>query len=585
MVTRVEHDPLRIEFTFPDGSSWTGRLAGSVNPRLTEDLALGVVQLIHPLGPWTTKGTAVVYLSQLRRMVALLAEAGFHGGVGDLRPAHMLPFWLAASGERVASTRRLLEGCGEHVHSSLRAHLAGNAVKKRPRSEPLEPYTEDQWQVIESGLRTVVRQHLSVQRELLALAELGPDPSDRGLNRQNYAWLFSQRGPLKVADTAAALGVSTAPFTYGGSRLLFEVREGLFPPVRLAAAAKALFGVYSGVVPDGISDLGLGDVTWAGDKSVLLDYVKRRRGPESVNLPARAVRLLEAWLELSTPLRRMAPAQVAEDLWLFSTSHRGMPPHRDGPEVIAISSFAAGNKAGGRKARRSLAVEIGLTDHEGQPVPLHSARIRTTYHNRLARRGWTGRTRIDPNHTREVEGSHYVSTTTPAQADAVDSVIEDAQAEIVRRSRPPLVLTDAQAADFAAQYPGEVARLGLDDESLAALLGSEMDVFTAACANQYAGEHGPAGKPCPARPWVCLLCPLAVFLPRHAPNLLRLKAYFARQSRQMTVSQFIAVFGPFADRLTHDVLPRFDAAVLTQAAADVQDVDAELPLRPEEVTV
>jgi hypothetical protein len=229
-------------------------------------------------------------------------------------------------------------------------------------------------------------------------------------------------------------------------------------------------------------------------------------------------------------------------------------------------------------------VEIGLTDHEVRPAVLHSTRIRTTYQNRLARRGWTGRTRIDPNHTRDVEGSHYVSTTTPAQAAAVEAVIEDAQADILRRARPPIVLTEAQAADFAAQNPGEVARLGLDDEALAALLGSEMDVFTAACANQYAGLHGPAGKPCPARPWVCLLCPLAVFLPRHAPNLLRLKAYFARQSRLMTISQFIAVFGPYADRLTHDILPRYEPVVLAQAGADVQDVDAGLPLRPEEVT-
>lgn len=84
---------------------------------------------------------------------------------------------------------------------------------------------------------------------------------------------------------------------------------------------------------------------------------------------------------------------------------------------------------------------------------------------------------------------------------------------------------------------------------------------------------------------MCLLCPLAVFLPRHAPNLLRLRAYFARQYRQMTSAQFVAVFGPYADRLDREILPAFPAPILEAAAATVIDTDAEVPLRPEEATV
>ena len=91
-------------------------------------------------------------------------------------------------------------------------------------------------------------------------------------------------------------------------------------------------------------------------------------------------------------------------------------------------------------------------------------------------------------------------------------------------------------------------------------------MFTAACADQLAGLHGPLGKPCPARPWVCLLCPLAVFAPRHAANLLRLKAFFSRQWRQMPAAQFMAVFGPYAARID-EILDRFDPAELAAAAA------------------
>ena len=92
------------------------------------------------------------------------------------------------------------------------------------------------------------------------------------------------------------------------------------------------------------------------------------------------------------------------------------------------------------------------------------------------------------------------------------------------------------------------------------------------------------GKPCPARPWVCLLCPLAIFTPRHAGNLLRLRGFFSRQWRQMPAAQFMATFGPYSARID-EVLQHYPAAVLATAAAAINDNDdRRLPLRPEEST-
>lgn len=82
---------------------------------------------------------------------------------------------------------------------------------------------------------------------------------------------------------------------------------------------------------------------------------------------------------------------------------------------------------------------------------------------------------------------------------------------------------------------------------------------------------------------MCLLCPLAVFAPRHAPNLLALKAFFSRQWQAMPAAQFMAVFGPYAQRIGQ-VLDRYDPAVLASAATQVSDSDEEIPLRPEERT-
>ncbi|WP_245717890.1 hypothetical protein [Nocardia miyunensis] len=145
------------------------------------------------------------------------------------------------------------------------------------------------------------------------------------------------------------------------------------------------------------------------------------------------------------------------------------------------------------------------------------------------------------------------------------------------------MITEADTTALARGYPQLIAAMSMDDTVIGELVGGARDVFTAACADQLSGLHGPAGKPCPARPWVCLLCPLAVFAPRHAVNLLRLKAFFARQWRQMPAAHFMAVFGPYAARIDH-ILHRFDPADLAAAATHITDMDDELPLRPEELT-
>lgn len=179
--------------------------------------------------------------------------------------------------------------------------------------------------------------------------------------------------------------------------------------------------------------------------------------------------------------------------------------------------------------------------------------------------------------------AHYLTAATPAQQDAVEGIIEQAQGDMARRARPPRVVTARQLAEVAGQLPGTIAASGLNGHTAAELVSGGQDVFTAACTDPASGLHGPAGKPCPARPWVCLLCPLAIFAPRHAGNLLRLKAWFARQWAGMSTAQFMAAFGPYAARID-EVLQRYPAPVLAAAAASVHDDDRALPLRPEEST-
>jgi hypothetical protein len=226
-----------------------------------------------------------------------------------------------------------------------------------------------------------------------------------------------------------------------------------------------------------------------------------------------------------------------------------------------------------------------VTDDNGQLLTLHRHRIRTTHEAMRDKRSWTGngRATIDPHHSPRVEGDHYLSATTPAQQRAVEAIIEDAQNDMARRAQPPIVLSEDDTVTLVGDYPHLIATVDLDDTVIAELLSGQRDVFVAACADQLSGLHGSKGKPCPARPWVCLLCPLAVFAPRHAANLLRLKAFFTRQWQAMPAAQFMAMFGPYAQRI-QQVLDRYDPPALAAAASEVSDHDDELPLRPEELT-
>ena len=57
----------------------------------------------------------------------------------------------------------------------------------------------------------------------------------------------------------------------------------MFPHLQSVVAYRLLFGVYSGIVPDGIDDLVVDDIDWAGDATILLSYVKGPHRGESVD--------------------------------------------------------------------------------------------------------------------------------------------------------------------------------------------------------------------------------------------------------------------------------------------------------------
>jgi hypothetical protein len=573
MPATLTEDPPGIACVFSDGSTARFELDGLPCPELARDLLAGLAELIRPHGTVDAAGSMGHYVQSVRDMTRKLAARGFTGGVADLRRAQMAEYWMAASGPKEACTRRMLHGfqvAGGRLDAKLAELAAGRAYNPQRNHHQLPPYPEADWELLTRTCRRITDESFAVHKRALAAARRGRHPGDHGWSEDNLRWLLARTGPVGIVAFGGHLGCSDNVVRQRGGVL--EASRDLFPCLDVVIAYRLLFGIYSGIVPDGIDDLVTGDIDWAGDSTILLSYVKGRTAAESLNLPRRAVRLLEQWLAHSALLRGHAAPGQRRQLWLRLSKPGGT-------EVSAKAGAA------GRVAVQRWVARHGVTGEDGAPLKIHRSRIRTTFQSLRDKSSWAGhgRATIDPNHSPEVEGDHYLTATTPSQRQAVEAIVEDAQHDLLRRAHPPVVVTGEDAAALARDYPQLIASLALGDTVIAELAGGQRDVFTAACADQLSGLHGPKGKPCPARPWVCLLCPLAVFAPRHAANLLRLKAFFSRQWQQMTAAQFMAVFGPYSQRIGQ-VLDRFDPAVLAHAARGVGDRDDELPLRPEEST-
>ena len=98
MPTTVTDDPLGLSCVFSDGSRAEFDLTGSPNPRLVRDLAIGLVELIHPHGSADTAGTVDHYVRALHRMVRALADQGFTEFVIPVMPLAVVATIAALAG-------------------------------------------------------------------------------------------------------------------------------------------------------------------------------------------------------------------------------------------------------------------------------------------------------------------------------------------------------------------------------------------------------------------------------------------------------------------------------------------------------
>ena len=171
-------------------------------------------------------------------------------------------------------------------------------------------------------LPRIADEAFAAHKDALAAAARGQHPRTGGWNRAEPAVAAGPHRPGRHHGFGRQAGCSDQTIRRRGG--FGEASAELFPHLDVVIAYRLLFGVYSGIVPDGIDDLVVDDVDWAGDATILLSYVKGRTAAESLTLPRRAVRLLEQWLAHSALLRSHAAPDTSRHLWL-GVSRAGKP--------------------------------------------------------------------------------------------------------------------------------------------------------------------------------------------------------------------------------------------------------------------
>lgn len=414
MPAEILENPLRLFCTFTRGTTATLHVDDSANPVLIRELLTGVVYLMHPHGEGDSRRTAEKYKGTIDWFVEALAERGHRGGAAELTRAGLAELWWGASSRRESESRRMLAALDAEtavLAPDVRALVGGRLYNRHLKGEPLPPYDEVAWERLTDASRRELKEAWAIYQSARATAEAGRDPYVHGWTRENIYWQMVHQGPETLKELGERIGLSYEQMQYriGRDRQHFvrEAREALFPGPRIVIAYQVLFGIYSGIVPDGIADLGVDGLDWAGDSAVLVRYLKGRTSQESVTLSARAVRLLERWLEHSELARTHCSPQVRNRLWLWLAYSWGR-----GAQGLGYWRFGRAYKTTITEWARSL----GVTDAGGAPIQIHRHRIRTTFESHRDRSSWIGsrRSSIDPNHTPAVEGDRYLSAMTEA---------------------------------------------------------------------------------------------------------------------------------------------------------------------------
>ncbi|MFE9000604.1 hypothetical protein ACFYOY_00405 [Streptomyces sp. NPDC007875] len=574
---------LSVAFTGEDGRRTVFEFSALPFPAFHAEFASAFAARTGPTGALRTVASATNTYGALRRFLTFLDTLAHPPkALGELTVRHLERFRmhrLESTGNRCAlndlmAVRLLLRHITpfDVLSQDLRDYLGhpdlGRGAGRKGGAVP--GYSDREFRELMAAARSevvAIRDRIRTGERLLDTLRTNPDaltPEEHTLASHLDTMDRTGHVPLVRTDLRR-------PVLEGRLRLarhLFLTQTDLAPLIIMAAG-------LTGRNAETLKDLPA-EHRLLEDRAVAVNLSKRRRGKtksretvhwetggsdsRQLHTPGGFYLLLHQLTERS---RRFSGSTRMWSIWAGTSGRRGRNWDIKLAAAGHIDAFA--QRLGRTLNLRGITDRHGLSDDNGNPLPVSLNRIKTTVEVRHTKAMGGHLPSASRTNTLDVSFAHYLQGD-PVVREWADEILTTAidDAEQNARSYRPKVITPAQAQKAVDTPQQTAAELGTTTETLHQALDGKLTTIASSCLDIL---HSPfSDGVCDVSFLTCLRCPNALVTHQHLPALLALIDELDRARQSMPIDAWTNQHGRTWLSLTRLILPQFTDAERAEAA-------------------
>ncbi|MFD3883994.1 hypothetical protein [Streptomyces microflavus] len=574
---------LSVAFTGEDGRRTVFEFSALPFPGLHAEFASAFAARTGPTGALRTVASATNTYGAVRRFLAFLDTLAHPPTtLGELTVRHLERFRmhrLETTGNRGAmnelmAVRLLLRHVTpfDVLSQDLRDYLGHPDLGRgaRTKGAAVPGYSDREFRELMAAARSevvAIRDRIRTGERLLDTLRTNPDaltPQEHTLASHLDTMDRTGHVPLVRTDLHR-------PVLEGRLRLarhLFLTQNDIAPLIIMAAG-------LTGRNAETLKDLPT-EHRLLADHAVAVNLTKRRRGKtksretvhwetggsdsRQLHTPGGFYLLLSQLTERS---RRFSGSTRIWSIWAGTSGRRGANWDIKLAAAGHIDAFAQ------RLARtlnlKRIADRHGLTDDNGNPLPVSLNRIKTTVEVRHTKAMGGHLPSASRTNTLDVSFAHYLQGD-PVVREWADGILTTAidDAEQNARSYQPKVITPVQAQKAADAPQQTAAELGTTTETLHQALDGKLTTVVSSCLDILNSPF--SDGVCDVSFLTCLRCPNALVTRQHLPALLALVDELDGVRQSMPIDAWVNQHGRTWLSLTRVILPQFTDAERAEAA-------------------